>query len=187
MHTFTTERLLIRPLTEADKTLYLSLYCDAKIMRNIGEPLSTEAAENAFAITLKAMTKKQPKTITWVIVSLADNKAIGLQGLNWATAVPYETTLKAAEYAEIGLMILRRSNGRLIPKEAAGALIEYAFNHLQLQRINTFYAKQNLAVAKIAQSLGFIYNLAKQPLDEKQKLQYIEKTDWRYNFIQPLK
>ena len=48
MHSFTTERLLIRPLNEQDKNLYVSLYTDVKIMRNIGEPLSTKAAEQAF-------------------------------------------------------------------------------------------------------------------------------------------
>ena len=59
--------------------------------------------------------------------------------------------------------------------EAAGALIDYAFNHLKLQRINTFYSAKNLTVAKLAYSLGFSYNSEKQPLDENQQLQYIER------------
>ncbi len=57
MHSFTTERLLIRPLAEQDKILYLSLYTDAKVMRNIGEPLTAEAAEKG-AISTKDFRAK---------------------------------------------------------------------------------------------------------------------------------
>jgi RimJ/RimL family protein N-acetyltransferase len=175
MHSFTTERLLIRPLAEQDKALYLSLYCDAKIMRNIGEPLSVEAAEKAFVSTIRAMDKSEPKVLTWAIVDKKTNEAIGLQALNWVTPPPYKINLQTFEYAEIGFMLLRQSNGKRIPKEAAGALINYAFNHLKLQRINTFYSSKNLTIAKLAQKLGFTYNPAKQPLDENQQLQYIER------------
>lgn len=175
MHSFTTERLLIRPLAQQDKELYLSLYCDAKVMRNIGEPLTVEAAEKAFASTLRVIAQPEPKILTWTIVDKATNEAIGLQALNWITPNPYKINLETFEYAEIGFMLLRQSNGKRIPKEAAGALIDYAFNHLKLQRINTFYSAKNLTVAKLAYSLGFSYNSEKQPLDENQQLQYIER------------
>ncbi len=106
MHSFTTERLLIRPLAEQDKDVYISLYTDAKIMRNIGGSLSVEAAENAFVRVIKAMTKEQPKAITWAITTLDCNEFIGLQALNWQTQ-------KTPGTSEIGIMLLRDSNCRL--------------------------------------------------------------------------
>ena len=115
MHSFTTDRLLIRPLDEQDKTLYISLYTDAKAMRNIGEHLSELAAEKAFNKTLKAMKKEKPTVITWAIVLLSNNQSIGLQAFNF----------KSITLAEIGIMLLRNNNGRLLPEEAIGSLIEY--------------------------------------------------------------
>jgi len=148
-------------------------------MRKIGEPLSIDAAEKAFSKTIKAMNKKKPEVMTWAIIDKEKNEGIGLQALNWSTPPSHETNLPKAEYAEIGFMLLRKNHGKTIPKEAAGALIDYAFNHLKLQRVNTQYNRSNFAVAKLAQSLGFIYNQIKQPLDENLRLQYIEKQNWR--------
>lgn len=178
MHSFTTERLLIRPLLEEDKALFINLYTDAKVMRNISAPLSHEKAEKAFHNTLKIMKKPQPSIMTWVIVNLADKKTIGIQGFSWPSIKSEQLNGQKNTTAEIGIMLLRNSNGKLIPEEATTALIEYAFNHLPIERINTFYAKENFSVAKLAQKLGFIFNKCKQPLDGKQCLQYIDKRNW---------
>lgn len=186
MHSFTTERLLIRPLAEQDKAMYISLYTNAKIMRNICKPLSIEQADKAFNKSLIAMVKEKPKVITWAIVTLNDNKAIGIQALSWKNSQAVNYNEEKMHVAEIGIMLLRTCNGRLIPKEATGALVEYAFKYLALKKINVFYSKRNIIIAKITQSLGLTYNQAKQPLDEKQALQYIEKKHWQHCFIKSL-
>lgn len=179
MHNFTTERLLIRPLVEQDKDLYISLYTDAKIMRNIGEPLSIEAAENAFARTMKAMRKEKPKTMTWAIVTLAGKKSIGIQALSWQTT----DTADTADTAEIGIMLLRTSNGKLLPEEAMGALMEYAFNYLSVDKINANYARKNLATQRFVKKLGFIYDDAQQPENTNDSYQYFDKGKWLQTLI----
>lgn len=178
MHNFITERLLIRPLAAQDKVLFIKLYTDVKVMRNISPPLSHKKAEKAFHNTLKIMKKSQPSVMIWVIVNLADEKTIGIQGFTWPSMKSEHLNSGKYTTAEIGIMLLRNSNGKLIPEEATTALIEYAFNHLPIERINTFYAKDNFSVAKLAQKLGFIFNKCKQPLDGKQCLQYIDKRNW---------
>ena len=185
MHSFTTDRLLIRPLTEQDKAIYISLYTDAKIMRNIGEPLSIEAAENAFERILKTMKKKQPKVITWAIVTLSNNECIGIQALNWqkkATGiVNTDSTI-----AEIGIMLLRNSNGKLLPEEAIGSLIEYGFHTLALQQINACFAKKNLATARVAKKTGFIFDSTKQPDDTSQRIDSVYKQSWHRHYIKTI-
>jgi len=176
MHSFTTERLLLRPLAEQDQTMYVSLYTDVEIMRNIGKPFTKVEAEKAFAKTLKTMTKKQPKALTWAIVNLANNECIGLQALNFQTP----------EIAEIGIMLLRSSNGRLLPEEAIGSLIEYGFNHLALQQINACFAKKNLATARVAKKTGFIYDITKQPLDVLQQVETVSKESWHRHYIKTI-
>jgi len=175
-HCFTTERLLIRPLAEQDKDLYISLYTDAKIMRNIGEPLSIEAAEKAFSKTLIAMEKEKPQVMTWAITTLESNECIGLQALNW----------QSPEVAEIGIMLLRNSNGRLLPEEAIGSIIEYGFNHLALQQINACFAKKNLATARVSKKTGFVFDSAKQPLDTLQRIDYVYKQSWHRHYIKTI-
>lgn len=173
MHSFTTERLLIRPLAKQDKELYTSLYSDKKIMRNIGEPLSAEAAEKVFNSTIKAMKKAQPKVMTWAIITLENNECIGLQALNW----------QSPEIAEIGIMLLRLSNGRLLPEEAIGSLIEYGFNHLALQQINACFAKKNIATARVAKKTGFIFKESQQLVDRKQRIACVFKNAWDRHYI----
>jgi len=177
LHRFTTERLLIRPLAEQDKDLYVSLYTDKKTMRNIAEPLSVEVAENAFFRVLKAMTKKQPKALTWAIVTSDNNGCIGLQALNW----------QSTDCAEIGIMLLRNSNGRLFPEEAMGALMEYAFSHLAINTIHATYAKSNLATKRFVKKLGFTFKLDPKlgsKLDNTDNCYgYFKKEQWRKKII----
>ncbi len=53
MHTFETERLIIRPLTQDDKTMFCALNSDDKIMRYVGKTLTPEKAESAFNNAMK--------------------------------------------------------------------------------------------------------------------------------------
>jgi RimJ/RimL family protein N-acetyltransferase len=176
MQSFTTERLLIRPLAEQDKAMYISLYTDAKIMRNIGEPLTVEAAEKAFSRTIKAMRREKPRVITWTIVTLDNNKSIGLQALNWQST-------DTADTAEIGIMLVTKANGQLYPEEAMGALMEYAFNYLSVAKINALYARKNLATKRFVKKLGFTYNATKQPENTDNSYQYFDASNWFKSLI----
>lgn len=173
MHSFTTERLLIRSLTEQDKSMYISLYTDAKIMRNIGEPLSSDAAENAFNRTIKALKKDPPKVMTWAIVTLSNNDCIGIQALSWQNS----------DTAEIGIMLLRHSNGKLLPEEAMGSLMEYAFNYLAINMINANYAKKNLATKRFVKKLGFIFQPEQQKDSNNNCFEYFKKEQWHKKLI----
>jgi len=176
MHSFTTERLLIRPLAEQDRDLYFSLYCDEKTMRNIGKIFSQQEAEKAFTNTLKAMQKEKPKVMSWAITTLEDNECIGLGALNW----------QSPDIAEIGIMLSRTSNGKLLPEEAIGSLIECGFNHLSLQQINACYTKKNFATARVAKKTGFIFDSSKQPLDALQRVDYVYKKTWHRHYIKTI-
>lgn len=188
MHSFNTEKLLIRPLAEQDKALFISLYTDAKVMRNIGEALSHQKAEKAFSNTLKVIKKDQPKIMTWTIVNLADNKAIGIQGFTWSTPTALNDISidNERQTAEIGIMLLRGSNGKLLPEEAIGALIEYGFSHLKLKQINACFTKKNLATARVAKKVGFTFNAVQQSDDVQQKLESVFSNTWQSCYIKKL-
>jgi len=176
MKSFTTERLLIRPLAESDKAFYISLYSDSKIMRHIGKPLTSIEATEAFTNTLTAMQKKKSKIMVWAIVNLKNNNLIGLQGL-------YNIT---PNITEIGIMLATQFNGMLFPEEAIGSLIEYGFNHLDLQQINAYFAKENFATARVAKKTGFLCDTSKQPLDNPQRIDSVYKETWHRHYIKTI-
>ncbi len=149
MHSFTTERLLIRPLTKQDRELYISLYCDAKVMRNIAAPLSIGSARKAFDNTLKAMQTLPCKVLTWVIVKKFSNQAIGIQAFNFND----KTNDKSAE---IGIMLSTKEQNTGLGKEAVSALLHYGFSRCVLDMVTVLYAKKNLASDKLFSSLNFI-------------------------------
>ena len=181
MHSFTTERLLISPINEQDKELYISLYTDENIMRYIDTPLSKEAAESAFSRTIKAIQKQKPSVITWTIVTLEDNKCIGIQALNWQRSqLNYS---KKANIPEIGIMLLPQAHKRLLAEEALGALVEYAFNHFSLNQINACFEKENIAMVRVAQKTGFSTDRTQQPTDPLQQVDSVYRESWHRQYI----
>jgi len=173
VHSFTTERLLIRPIAEQDKDTYLNLYTDVKIMRNISEPLTKITAEKAFNASLNLMQKEKMTTMTWAIVSQESHKCIGIQALNWQTT----------NSAEIGIMLLRDSNGKLIPEEAMGALMEYAFNYLSIKTILANYKKSNLATKRFVKKLGFSLLSSPPQKDTENYHECFSQTHWHKALI----
>jgi len=182
MHSFTTERLFIRPLVEQDRALFISLYTDAKIMRNISEPLSDEKADKAFNSSLSMMEKSQPKIMTWAIVSMAENRAIGIQGLTLKQAAK----LNNKKNADIGIMLDAKANGKLYPEEAMGALMEYGFTKLKLTRINAHYASKNLATKRFVNKLGFTLPTTPHDKSGKTSYQYFDYQQWQHSLIKKL-
>jgi RimJ/RimL family protein N-acetyltransferase len=176
MQSFTTERLLIRPLAEQDKAMYISLYTDAKIMRNIGEPLSVEAAEKAFTRTIKAMQKPKPKTMTWAIVMLAGKKSIGIQALSWQRPTFIdEQIIPNNNQADIGIMLTSEFQGQCIPAESLSILITYAFNQLGLDKITAYHSNENLKSQRVFDKLGFIFDAKIQPRNTNDCYRYFDK------------
>ncbi|KGJ89687.1 GNAT family N-acetyltransferase [Colwellia psychrerythraea] len=159
MQTLATERLIIRPLTKQDKALYITLYTDAKVMRNICPPLNKHAAEQLFESSLKQLDRFNNKRLSWVLIEKASQQAIGIQGITWDQG--------DSETISIGIMLTRSANGKLIPEEAMGALIEYSFKHLKINKINAEYQKINLATARFVKKLGFIAGAVREE-DENQ-------------------
>jgi RimJ/RimL family protein N-acetyltransferase len=171
-HSFTTKRLLIRPLVNEDKALYLSLYTDAKIMRNIGQPLTVVAAERAFFNTLNTLNRPFPKTLTWAIIDKENNKRIGIQALHRID--------NNSQNAEIGIILSTLANGKSFPEEAMGALMEYAFTQLCINCINACYSKKNLATRRFLNKLNFKPNKLN---DSNNHHEYFNSQNWNQSII----
>ncbi|PKG83192.1 N-acetyltransferase [Colwellia sp. 75C3] len=195
MHSFTTERLLIRPLLADDEDFFCYQLTNEKVMRHTGGSLSSEEANKAFQRYLRANQRAinggKKSVITWAIVCLKSETIIGTQTLSFLI-LPHnaitmnETEVTDIKQAEIGIMLSPKANGKLFPEEAMGALMEYAFTQLKISRINAFYNSRNLATKRFVNKLGF--NPATAVNDHSKSIdhthyQYFDHEQWLQQLI----
>jgi len=206
LHSFTTERLLIRPLAEQDRNFFCLQFTNEKVMRHTGGTLTEEQAEKAFQRALNAneRAKKGGKKslLTWAIVCLKQEIVIGTQTLSFLIRPHNKKIIQQAEesgikHTEIGIMLSPSANGKLFPEEAMGALMEYAFTQLSICRINAFYDSKNIATKRFVKKLGFSevktlndnYNAANLKSDNlttnipKTHYQYFDNEHWQQQLI----
>lgn len=188
MHSFTTERLLIRPLLAEDETFFCRQFSNEKVMRHTGGILSAEEAKKAFQRSLRANQRAKEggkkSVMTWAIINKSTEEVIGTQVLSWQKkkqkAKPSTQTI---EQVEIGINLAPLANGKNFPEESVAALMEYAFKYLSLKRINAFYTKNNLATKRILKKLGFIFEPNLQDYTTNNSYQYFESYNWQQKII----
>jgi len=184
MHSFTTERLLIRPFIPDDEELYCQLFTDEKVMRHSGGVIKLEQAKKNFTNSLKAIEKKKKSVLNWAIVEKESLQPIGIQAISWQnpTQTP-KPSIDNINQVEIGIMLLTKANGKQYPEEAMGALMEYAFNYQNIDRINAFYANKNLATKRFLKKLQFTLEPTLQPTTAENSYQYFDKPQWQQRLI----
>ena len=184
MHSFTTERLLIRPLIAADEEFYCYQYTDSKMMRVVGEPLTKAQASSAFHRAFKANASTKNIVRTWAIVNKVSNEIIGTQALSWlAPKQASKPSNHPITQVEIGIMLATKANGKLLPEEAVSALMEHGFKQLNIDRINAFYANINRATKRILKKIGYIFEAELQDNDSRNGYQYFDQGLWKSNII----
>ncbi len=195
MHSFTTERLLIRPLLADDETFFCRQFTNEKVMRYTGGTLSKEEASKVFHRSLRAneRAKKGGKksVLTWAIVCRKKEAIIGTQTLSYLIRPHNEEIMSAAELddikqAEIGIMLTPKANGKLFPEEAMGALMEYGFTQLKITRINAFYDSRNFATKRFVNKLGFNFSSKYQQEHSTASYQYFCQKQWQEKMIETI-
>ena len=192
MHSFTTKRLLIRPLLTEDETFFCQQYSNEKVMRHNGGAITQDEAKKAFLRLLKAnhraINGDKKTIITWAIICKNNNTIIGTQTFSFLIR-PHNAKIMSPldeneiKQAEIGIILCPKANGKLFPEEAMGALMEYGFTHLKFNKINAFYSNKNLATKRFVKKLGFIYNPALQDVGTNNSYQYADKNQWPHKLI----
>jgi len=186
MHSFTTERLFIRPLIKEDETFFCQQLTNEKVMRYTGGTLDIDEASKIFQRSLRANERAKnggkKSVLTWAILCLNTETIIGTQTLSFLVLphnaeIIQQAEVKRIKQAEIGIMLSPNANGKLFPEEAMGALMEYAFDQLEYGRISAFFDNRNLATKRFVNKLGFT---ATTKLDETSKNQITNNTSYHY-------
>ena len=145
-----TPRLQLRAFTLADAPAVQRLAGDEAIASttlNIPHPYPDGVAEAWIATHAAAFERLESLSLAVVLVATGELVgATGLVGIN-----------KAHSRAEIGYWTGKPYWGNGYCTEAAGALIDYAFRTLELNRIYAYHLTRNPASGRVMQKLGMTH------------------------------
>lgn len=171
---FETDRFIIRPMQETERDFFVRLHIDENIMKYTGGAVPLETANAKFNNSIRLNQSEKIAFKTWTIISKENKQAIGIQVLFQPQQEIEQGSL------EIGIMIAKSSQGKLIPEEAMGALMEYAFSKLSISRILARFSVDNIATKRFVKKLGFTLNERKT---EGSYHAYFDKMHWQKSII----
>jgi RimJ/RimL family protein N-acetyltransferase len=145
-----TARLLLRRYCATDVGPFAALNADPIVMECFPTPLTREQAE---ALMERLETHFDAHGFGfWALEEKSSGEFIGFAGIQHVSF--------AADFTpavEIGWRLRRKSWGQGYASEAARAALQYAFATLNLDRVVTFTAVQNLRSRAVMERLGMLY------------------------------
>ena len=148
--TLDTTRLHLRPLAAADAEALFRLYADPQVMRYWSTPpwTSVAQAEAMIATDLEALPAGQHLRLALTRSEGEDRALLGTCSLF--------SFHEASRRAEIGYALAHEAWGRGLMHEALAALVGFAFESLNLNRLEADIDPRNNASAKSLARLGFV-------------------------------
>jgi RimJ/RimL family protein N-acetyltransferase len=152
-----TPRLLLRPLTTADRAAYAALLSDAEVMRYIGGPLDADNAARQLdgIIGRFAVDRLGPLAVEL----REDERLLGRVGFwiwdrrDWTGGHTVRELRDDAEI-ELGWILARRAWGHGYATEAAVAVLRHAYGELGLSRVISLIDPRNDGSVRVAERLG---------------------------------
>jgi ribosomal-protein-alanine N-acetyltransferase len=143
-----TQRLGFRYWSDEDLPLAMTLWGDDQVTRLIGGPFSDEAVRARLASEIE---QQSIHGVQYGPIFLLEGDAFaGCCGLR-----PYPEGERAFE---LGFHLRPSFRGRGLAREAARAMIAYAFNTLSATSLFAGHHPENTSSARLLERLGFIYD-----------------------------
>lgn len=146
--TLRTARLALRPFTDADADALFALQSDPRVLRYWDAPPWTERARAArFIEACRAMANDGTGA------RLAIDLRSGPDFAGWCSLTRWNPVYRSAA---LGYCLAESAWGRGYATEAAGAVLSWAFEVLDLNRVQAETDTRNLASARVLDKLGFV-------------------------------
>ncbi|MGP6171620.1 GNAT family N-acetyltransferase [Microbacterium sp. A196] len=146
--TLETERLRLRPFTDADADDLFALQSNAEVLRYWDSaPWVERASVTRFMVGCHKMAE-EGSGARIVIERLSDHVFLG-----WCTFNSWNSDFRSAS---LGYCLTEAAWGHGYATEAAHALLEWAFETLDLNRVQSETDTRNSASARVLEKLGFI-------------------------------
>lgn len=143
----TTERLVLRQITEGDMAEFFILKSDERLLKGYdAKPKTYEEAYKKLQNDTADILRNE--CIIWGIALKTDNKLIG--------SICFWNIDEEKRTAEIGYELMTEHQGKGIMQEAIRAVIGYGFVEMQLQLIEAFPNPANASSVKLLEKGGFV-------------------------------
>lgn len=143
--TLRTSRLLLRPFTEADAAPLFALQSNAHVLRYWDSPPWTERTR---ADQFIARSREMAEEGSGARVAVERDSAF----LGWCTLSSWNAEFRSAS---LGYCLGEAAWGHGFATEAAGALLAWAFDTLDLNRVQAEADTRNAPSARVLEKLGF--------------------------------
>jgi [ribosomal protein S5]-alanine N-acetyltransferase len=143
----TTERLTLRRLVIADEEEIFTLRSDKEINKYLDRQVSNTVDDARNFIIMVNENINKNDSLYWAITLSDKNILVG-------TICLFNFSDKN-DRCEIGYELLTNFQGQGIMKEAAGIVIDYAFNTIKVQKIEAFFHRDNQRSIKLLEKLSF--------------------------------
>jgi ribosomal-protein-alanine N-acetyltransferase len=145
--TLRTARLLLRPFTPADTDAIYALQSNPRVLRYWDSPPWKERARADRFIAMCTQMEQEGSGVRLVIERAADGAFIG-----WCCLVKWDPGYRSAK---IGYCLDEAAWGHGFATEAASALLQWAFDTLDLNRVQSETDTRNIASGRVLEKLGF--------------------------------
>jgi ribosomal-protein-alanine N-acetyltransferase len=146
--TLRTDRLRLRPVTAADADDLFMLHSDGHVLRYWdGPPWSDRARADRFVAASRQMAEEGSGA------RLILDRACDGAFLGWCSLTRWNPDYRSAA---MGYCLGVEAWGHGYATEAASALLEWAFDTLDLNRVQAETDTRNLASARVLEKLGFV-------------------------------
>jgi [ribosomal protein S5]-alanine N-acetyltransferase len=147
--TLRTDRLLLRPFTAADTDAVLALHSSPHVLRYWDAPTWKTRAQAERFIALCAQMEQEGTGARLAIEHAADGRFIG-----WCSFSRWNPDYRSAR---LGYVLTDTAWGQGFATEAARAVLRWAFDALDLNRVQSETDTRNRASSRVLQKLGFVF------------------------------
>ncbi|MEQ5838679.1 GNAT family N-acetyltransferase [Paraburkholderia acidicola] len=146
--TLHTARLLLRPFTEADTDAIFALQSNAHVLRYWDSPPWKTRAQAERFIEVCRQFEQEGTGARLAIERAADSVFIG-----WCALSRWDPDNRSAK---MGYCLDQAAWGQGFATEAASAVLQWAFDTLDLNRVQSEADTRNTASGRVLEKLGFI-------------------------------
>ncbi|MBS4190810.1 GNAT family N-acetyltransferase [Bacillus sp. FJAT-49705] len=144
-----TEKVILRKLQMSDAPRMFSYFSKDEVTKFYDLDTFTSEIQAADLIERLLNRYHERKQIRWAIVLKETGLFIGTCGFHAIEEEHWK--------AEIGYELHPDHWGQGTMTEVIGAVIQYGFNEMKLNRIEAFYDPQNISSGRVLEKNGFVY------------------------------
>ena len=146
-----TTRLIMREVRLEDAAGMFELDANPNVRKYLGGNPLTKIEQSIKEIEWLQFQYKEYGIGRWAVIEKGTNEFVGWSGLKWIT----EAINNKVHYYDLGYRLCERFWGKGYAPEAALASLKYAFEELNLNRVEARIATKNEVSKYLVKSIGF--------------------------------